>query len=165
LQVKYIQQDHCAASSAAAADVCFPSAIIADCYPHRVRKCKENRSLLKDSKLLPSILEDVHRLHLTHCTELFRTLSTAVIKSWQKNGEKDYAQWFQKVCLHQRWCNFNIGSLPVGVQPDNNSLESLNRVIKNWIGTNNSFAVLLKVIEFFILLYIHITIYVTDQVT
>lgn len=144
LVVKYIQQDHCAAS-AAAADICFPGAIIADCYPHLIRKCKENRSLLKDPTLLSSIMEDVNKLHLAHCTEFFRTLSTAIIKNWQNNGEHEYAQWFQKVYLHRRWCNFNIGSLPIGVQPDNNSLESLNRVIKNWIGTSNNIAVLLKV--------------------
>ena len=100
VEVKYIQQDHCAAS-AAAADICFPTAIIADCYPHLVRKCKENRSLLKDSSLLPTFLEDVHRLHLTHCNELFRSLSTAVIRSRGKREKMDCAQWFQKVYLHR----------------------------------------------------------------
>ena len=50
-EVKYIQQDHCAAS-ASAADICFPRAFFFDCYLHIVRKCKENRSLLKNSSLI-----------------------------------------------------------------------------------------------------------------
>lgn len=147
--VKYIQQDHCAASAAAAAN-CFPAAIIANCYPHLIRKCKEKRHLLKDSSLIDTFLEDVVRLHLASSKEIFVALSSATLKHWEQQGEKEYANWFKNVYLHKRWCNFCIGSLPVGVQPDNNCLESLNKVVKNWIGTSTPFGVLLKVIYIFI---------------
>jgi len=146
--VRYIQQDHCAAS-AAAATICFPAAIIANCYPHLIRKCREKKNLLKDPSLLNKFLEDVVRLHLACSNEIFIALSTATLKHWENQGERDYASWFKNVYLHKRWCNFCIGSLPVGVQPDNNSLESLNRVVKNWIGTTTPIAVLLKVINSF----------------
>ena len=144
LDVKYIQQDHCAAS-AAAADECFPLAIIADCFPHLIRKCREKKSLLHDSALLNNFLEDVLRLHLSCSRSIFSVLSVATIKHWEEQGETEYASWFKTVYLHKRWCNFSIGSLPVGVQPDNNCLESLNKVVKNLIGTNTPFGVLLKV--------------------
>lgn len=142
--IKYIQQDHCAASAAAAL-ACFPAVIIADCYPHLVRKSKEHKSLLVDKELIGGILEDIERLHLVASKDIFSILSSATIKHWQQKGEREYATWFQSVYLHERWCNFHIANLPIGVQPDNNSLESLNRVIKNWIGTKTSFATLIKV--------------------
>jgi len=144
-EVKYMQQDHCAASAAAAGN-CFPLAIIADCYPHLVRKCREHKNLLRDKDLLGGLLNDVQRLHLADpSNDIFSILAAATIKHWEQQGEGEFATWFKEVYLHKRWCNFSIGSLPIGVQPDNNSLESLNRVIKNWIGTNTSFAILLKV--------------------
>ena len=141
---KYIQQDHCAAS-AAAASTCFPNVIIADCYPHLVRKAKEHRNILVDKGQISGILEDIERLHLVASKDIFSLLSMATMKHWRNKGEKDYADWFESVYLHERWCNFHIATLPIGVQPDNNSLESLNRVIKNWIGTKTSFPILIKV--------------------
>lgn len=143
-KARYVQQDHCAASASAAIS-CFPLTVIADCYPHLVRKTKDHKSMLVSKDAMAGILEDITRLHLVASKNIFTILSIATIKRWEEQGERVFAHWFKSVYLHERWRNFYIASLPVGVQPDNNSLESLNRVIKNWIGTKTTFAILIKV--------------------
>jgi len=108
---------------------------ILDCWAHIARKVTENRGHIRgdgETKeiFLKQALEDLSVCHLSRSRSIFNLLTTLLINKWTVDGQKVFADWFKKVYLNKwGWWYVTASNIP-GVLPNNNPMESYNKLIK-----------------------------------
>jgi hypothetical protein len=64
---------------------------------------------------------------------MFDILCRNAMRIWNMTGQQQLTEWFTKIYLNDNWKNFYLNCIYPGVHPDNNLLESFNRVIKRYL--------------------------------
>lgn len=108
----------------------WPKITLLNCFPHFVRKSRENRKFLSDNSFYETnILVNIQHLGDARSKKQFQALSTLFLKYWSEKGEGQYADWLSKYYLGT-WGNWFYTAAAPGVTPSQNALESHHRAIK-----------------------------------
>ena len=130
----------------------FPRALLAQCYPHIIRKFRtdgreagngEYANYCVEKRFIAQVaVHDVRNLHRCRTRAMFETMAKLVILAWKAAGEEKLASVFSKSYLDDdtfnKWNYTCFGS--VGLVPQNNSIERSNLDMKG----SRQFAGILK---------------------
>ena len=109
----------------------WPECKVVLCWPHIVR------GAIDRGKLVDKTLFDLFTTHLTYVhsarsqLQFEKILLPLMLLHWREIGEHRMADVFEKVYGTEPWTNWHVSSSGIpGLTPNNNAIESWNRVIK-----------------------------------
>lgn len=124
-------QDH-AAYIASAFESVWPGILTVNCYAHLVRKAADatNKKRLKVPAFYETIVQiNIRQLHSARSGAQFKALAALILAHWRKQGEHEYALWFESTYLSGRWSKWYITAAVPGITPSQNALESHHKSI------------------------------------
>ena len=110
----------------------FAGALGLSCWPHLIRKQKENKGKLCDKNNWGAIIKDIYLLHLASSQQMFDCMCIVMIREWTNVLHEDcFAEYFDREYLTSPWNNWFASSSGIpGVLPNQNPQESSHRLFK-----------------------------------
>jgi hypothetical protein len=117
---------------ASAAQAVWPRSTVITCWPHLVRNCRKQSSLLKDTAAYENAVKDhIYNLHTAGSHEQFTAMAKVTVQHWKAMDEGAFATWFEEVYLTEHWAIWHVAASGIpGVLPNQQSIKSHHSVIK-----------------------------------
>jgi hypothetical protein len=115
----------------------WPCANIITCWPHLVRKSKDQVSQLNNLDLYEASFQpDLYLLHSERSQVQFDALAFVFLASWRRMKESGYAEWFEVTYLSPRWTKWFVTAAVPDILPSQQPIESHHAAIKDIASDN-----------------------------